>query len=205
MIKDSKGNPYKLQKPNPLVEGQELWMNKEKYILHNFSWDKILIELTDLLPTFVTQDDVKPIEKKEEIKEEEEEIKEEEEEIKEEEIVRTKIAEETKKKLNLKNLVMMHCLPVVTKETKDELYNETRKATYGEKITFECVIVKRDDLCLMFWTNVDVAKNSIVYPSKYRDGVKFGEYRWWKINDYEEKAGGFLIQAIPSDYQPDFT
>ena len=199
MIKNKDGTVYRLNTPNPLVSDQEFWAEKDKFIVHNFNWDKVLTELGDFLPSFPLQKpDLLEPKVKPELEPEIEEL-----EIEEEEV-----EEEPKKEepLYLKNVVVIHCQPAIVKEHKDELYDESyTKTQYGEKFTFEGIMIQREDFMILFWTNLKLTKNSILYPSKYRDGVKFGDYRWWKVNDMREKSGGFVVQAVVSDYQPDFT
>ena len=194
MIKKKDGTVYRLNSPNPLVSDQEFWAEKDEFIIHNFDWDKTLTELGDFLPSFPLQ---KP--EPEEPKIIEPEV--------EPEVIDPEVKEpEEEKPLYLKNVVVIHCQPVIIKEHKDDLYDESyKKNQYGEKFTFEGIIIQREDFMILFWTNIELTKNSILYPSKYRDGVKFGDYRWWKVNDMREKSGGFVVQAVVSDYQPDFT
>jgi hypothetical protein len=43
----------------------------------------------------------------------------------------------------------------------------------------------------------NISKESVIYP-------KTGEKRWWKIQEIEEKTGGWLMIALPSNYTPSF-
>jgi hypothetical protein len=177
VIKNKDGSVYRLSSPNPLVKNQEKW-EKNNIILHNLNWEQKIIELNEPEEIIIE-------EKKEEIKKEEIKPKE--------------------NKPELKNVVLMHCLPAIIKITKDDLYNETRsKINYGEKFTFEGVVIERGDFSIQFWTNIDLAKNSIIYPTKYRDGTPFGDFRWWSVNEIKDKSDGKLITAVISGYQPHF-
>ena len=202
MIKKKDGTVYRLNSPNPLVSDQEFWSEKDKFIIHNFDWEKTLTELGDFMPSFPLQKpSTEVIEPETEVKPIEPEVEPIEPEPETDSEVDTK-----EKPLYLKNVVVIHCQPVITREHKDDLYDESyTKTQYGEKFTFEGIIIQREDFMILFWTNVELTKNSILYPSKYRDGVKFGDYRWWKVNDMREKSGGYVVQAVVSDYQPDFT
>ena len=197
MIKKKDGTVYRLNSPNPKVSEQQFWAEKDKFIVHNFDWDKAMTELGDFLPTF-------PLKKPEVV-----EPKVVEPEVVEPEVVEpeaTEPEEEAKEPVYLKNVVVIHCQPAIVQEHKDDLYDESyKKIQYGEKFTFEGIIIQREDVMILFWTNVKLTKDSILYPSKYRSGVKFGDYRWWKVNEMREKSGGFIVQAVVSDYQPDFT
>ena len=127
MIKKKDGTVYRLNSPNPLVSDQEFWAEKDEFIIHNFDWDKTLTELGDFLPSFPLQ---KPEVIDPEVKEPEEE-----------------------KPLYLENVVVIHCQPVIIKEHKDDLYDESyKKNQYGEKFTFEGIIIQREDFMILFWT-----------------------------------------------------
>ena len=213
MIKKKDGTVYRLNSPNPLVSDQEFWAEKDEFIIHNFDWDKTLTELGDFLPSFQLQKpeviDPEAIDPEVESEVEPEVIDPKSFPLQKPEVIDPEVKEpevKEEKPLYLKNVVVIHCQPVIIKEHKDDLYDESyKKNQYGEKFTFEGIIIQREDFMILFWTNIELTKNSILYPSKYRDGVKFGDYRWWKVNDMREKSGGFVVQAVVSDYQPDFT
>jgi hypothetical protein len=180
-IKNKDGTPYKLAGPNLLAKSQEFWKKDEIFILHNFNWDNALVELAKEIEI--------PVEIEPQVEESKPEAR-----------------PEPRKDLKTTNVVMVHCLPIVDVEHEDVLYNQKYTTEgYGEKFTFEAIVISRGDMSLVFWTNINLRKNSVIFPSKYRDGVKYGEYRWWKVNKQEEKASGFLTESVPSSYQPDFT
>jgi len=180
------GNVYKLNGPNPLVEKQVSW-NIKSLIFYNFSWNSIVE------------------------KNQEKEIKEE----------LNFLKEPIKEELNLGHIeykVLCHCLPVKIEMKIDELYGETRKRfKYGEKFIFPCVIIEASDLYFEIWTNDpknQVLEKSIIYPFVYEvynkttkkyDKVPYDDCRWWKVTSREPKENGWLIKAIPSDTQPDFS
>ena len=213
-LKNKDGTVYQLSSPNPLVKSQK-WV-EDDLIFHNLEWKTINIpDKAELLPFVsdfktpkvekpssqtplvnaklpkpviepVTVDEPVPVS------------------------VTVSVTEPVIKKPEIKvqqeNVVVMHCLPVVSINKEDDLYGERyKKIEYGEKFTFESVMVQREDLYMIFWTNVNLVKNSIVFPSKYKTGTKFGDYRWWKVGDKKERAGGWMIQAIISEDQPDFS
>ena len=103
--------------------------------------------------------------------------------------------------------VSMFCLPAKLKTIRDDFYDdEYQKRTFGKKFSFEAVMVETSDLSIRFWTTVPMlTKGSIVYPYRYNDGQKYGEFRWWEIQSIEEKSGGFLLDATISSMQPDFS
>ena len=204
-IKNKDGTVYKLQEPNPLTKDQEWDLLESDFVFHNFDWASETIA-NDSLSSGLNSDfnvkdsvisdfpEIKVEPKPEVVLKDPEPLNPE-----------PKIESNPKTKAKLKNVVLMHCSPAEIRERQDELYGDTYKSIqYGEKFTFEAVIVERNDLYMRFWTNIKLSEGSVVFPSKYRDGVKFGEHRWWRVNQLVEKSGGHLTQAVVSDYHPDF-
>ena len=207
MIKNQDGTPYELRKPNPLMKNQESWKSNEEIELHNCAWEKTI--------TTPKQTAVKPIEgdfniRTSEIKDDfipimEAQIEPEPEPLPE--LEPEPLPEQLKipKTIDQK-IVIIHCLPAIIQIIKDALYGDEREnITYGAKFTFEGIIVNRNDLTLQFWTNLQLIKNSIIFPSKYKTGIKFGGYRWWEVVHTELKTGGYITHCVPSQLQPDFT
>jgi hypothetical protein len=95
--------------------------------------------------------------------------------------------------------VFIHLLPARVREKKDSLYGETYKTIqYGSPTSFEGVILNQTDLFIQVWTDVaEISVGSILYP-------KTGEKRWWRLQSKEQKASGWLMTALVSDYQPSF-
>lgn len=217
-IKNKDGTVYKLQEPNPLTKDQEWDLLESDFVFHNFDWASETIandsSSSGLNSDFNVKDsvisDFPEIEIKVDPKPEPEVVlKDPEPEVvlKDPEPLNPepKIESNPKTKAKLKNVVLMHCSPAEIRERQDELYGDNYKSIqYGEKFTFEAVVVERNDLYMRFWTNIKLSEGSVVFPSKYRDGVKFGEHRWWRVNQLVEKSGGHLTQAVVSDYHPDF-
>ena len=201
VIKNKDGSVYKLQSPNPLTEEQVWEFGEDDYILHNMDWEPDVDE--DATPEVVPKesDFNEPKEEKpvEEVKAQEEEAKPVE--IEERKDVRSEVPKNV-----LDKMVVMHCVPMETRVEKDDFYDEERTTTgFGQKFTLEAVIVKREDYEMRFWTTKDLSKGTIVFPSKYVSGVKYSEYRWWKVQARIPKANGFLVSTIPSEEQPDFS
>lgn len=192
MLRDKNGNVYRLKEPNPVVKGQTKWSESE-LVFHNLQWEDIVVFDDDenLPPPVIVQEAPKVIEPKPPEPPEEE----------------PPTPVPTPSQLgHLKNVVVFHCLPAVKKVHKDELYGESySKIEYQKKFVFEGIIVETGDLGIKFWTNIDIPEFSVVFPARYRSGVKFGEYRWWKVSGKEKKSNGFLTTAVASDYQPDFS
>jgi len=92
-----------------------------------------------------------------------------------------------------------HCAPVYQVAMKDDLYGtEYMMNRYGDKFVFDAVIVEENDLELVYWCVKGMNKGSVVMP-------KARESRWWRVEQIEPKTGGFLVKALPSDVNPDFS
>lgn len=210
VIKNKDGTVYKLQEPNPLTKDQEWDLLESDLVFHNFDWASETIESDPPASSTLNSDfnvSDKVVSDFPEIKLEPEPkvvLEEPEVVLKDPEPLPKPETEKTRAKL--KNVVLMHCSPAEIREREDELYGDTYKSIqYGEKFTFEAVVVERSDLFMRFWTNIKLSEGSVVFPSKYRDGVKFGEHRWWRVSQLVEKSNGYLTQAVVSDYHPDFS
>lgn len=119
-----------------------------------------------------------------------------------------------------KNAIVLHCLPLIGQtKHRDDLYGDAySKPQYGEKSLIEAIVLERGDLMLVLWisktlkTKDDTIVNSIdylkqgtiIFPSKYKDGEKFRDYRWWKISEVESQQNGVIIKAVVTDIQPSF-
>jgi hypothetical protein len=65
---------------------------------------------------------------------------------------------------------------------------------------------------LIFWTNVEVAKASIIFPFRNSEGVGLGFGSWWKVDeilgpDQDDRlleSGGRIFNCVPSEYTPHF-
>ncbi len=196
-IRNKDNSEYKLNSPNPLATQQAKW--SDKIILHNLQWES-KINLDSEFSSI--ENDLKK--RKEEIKQEIKPIIEEQKlEIKP--IIEQKTTE-TQKPVNTRNIVLMHCLPIVTKVIKDELYGEEKIISkYGEKFIIEGLILEHTDLTFKFWTIIDLEQGTILYPYKHKDGRNMGDFRWWKVNATEKKSEGFIINCIISGFQPNFS
>lgn len=116
---------------------------------------------------------------------------------------------------NLKNIVWIYCLPCEQKENTDNFYGDSyTRISYGKKFVFEAIIIETTDLYIKFWTTAKpaVSKGSIIFPWVEKpceennfQKTPLGEYRWWKVDNFFEKSGGYLVDAVVSDVQPDFS
>lgn len=119
----------------------------------------------------------------------------------------------------LVNLVTVHCLPLINRTSyRDQLYGDNySKPVYGDKSSFEAIILERGDLNMLIWTattlksksgNVDtrdyIKPGSILFPSHYQDGEKFRDYRWWKVEEVTPQEKGVVIKVVLTDIQPSF-
>lgn len=230
MLKNKDGSSYSLRKPNPLGISQKTFA-VDKLRLHNFRWKSqtIFDDSPDVKPitrssVVVTPEKSKPVIEVIETDippvveiEESNFIPVVEEELTEMPVIVAEKALEPeaspiieKKHSKIKHRVIFHCLPVTYNKTKTDFYEEDRtKASYGDKFTFEGVVVNHTDLAILFWTNAEpVSKGSIIFPSTITDGKnqkKYGEYRWWKVVERTKERNGWLMRAIPTEVQPDFS
>jgi len=212
-IIDKNGNVYKLRGPNPLMNDQNTNWDKSKLVLHNFSWssecikdpvspeakfkkENPKIDIAEELNLQTNSEWIPPFEFINELKDSKPEV------------VLEKEKEEVPKEINVSSQVArifhergmeFHCAPVYQVAMKDDLYGtEYMMNRYGDKFIFDGVIVEENDLELIYWCVKDMTVGSIIMP-------KARESRWWRIEQTEEKTGGFLVKALPSDVNPDFS
>jgi len=211
VIKNKDGSVYKLKGPNPLMEDQAFWNDLENFTLHNTEWKKTVFgDDGELIPrdsNFQVNSAspvVEPeIEKPKPKPPNEVKLPP----IHDSQVDAVELKNEPKEKPKnnnefptIKNKVVIHCLPALIKEHFDDFYGEHyNKISYGDKFSFEAVIVENEDLSMTFWTTTEeVTPASVIYPQ-----VK--EKRWWRVQTKIEKSGGYLIYAVVSDIQPDFS
>jgi len=187
-IKNKDGSIYELRKPNPLMKHQELWKD---FQLHNFNFKKETVEDTT---------EVQPHESDFKVKDFVTEL----EESKPEPIVEKPVVvlPDLQQEKEQEKKPIFHCLPAVIHRHRDVLYGETYSTVkYDTPFSFEAYVIEQSDLILQFWTSGLVAdkinEGSVIYP-------KIMEKRWWKVTAKTEKSGGWLYQAIPSEFQPKF-
>lgn len=208
------GKVYTVQGPNPLVNKQVSW-DKDKLLFHNFAWDEIrqamMSSKAPPIPKaepFLKSENAKEVKKEETLDEPSDEDA-------------SQISVESKKDFDfpiIKYRVLCHCLPARTESVADPLYGDTfMRVKYGSKFVFPCVVISSSDLSLEFWTSdprEKVSEKSVIYPFSYEvynsetssyDKVPYDDYRWWKVSSKQPKEGGWSFEAIPSDFQPDFS
>ncbi len=217
-IRDKDGRVYKLRGPNPLMKEQEDW-DKSKTKLINLTWGSEVVE-DARNPVRELEENVINISKELGLKPNKEanktqviEPKRFIEELQESAVVEVSVEPEpiAETTINVdpgvarvlkEKGVVYYCAPVIgSKKHVDELYGtEYERMQYGDKFMFDAIVIAQSDLQIQFWCLRRLTKGSIVYR-KIREG---GE-RWWRLNEIEPKTGGYLVRAIPSDTNPDFS
>jgi hypothetical protein len=218
MIKNKDGTPYSLSKPNKLSVGQVRW-DLAKMIFHNWQWNEILLDniinVAEVIEEPQPEPVVKSVPQAIEIVDKSEEL------VPplpvhpkpavpmpEAAIEPEKRQPEIPELPELKNVVLFHCLPV-QQRTHDSMYGEeVGPITYGEKFIFPGVLLANIDLKMQFWTtdpNSQITTQSIIYPFRYKDGPPLNEFRWWLVTGKTNKSVGYVFDAVPSKYQPDFS
>ena len=211
-LKNKDGSIYKLSSPNPVMKTQELWTG---YTIHNMQWEGEKAEdnntINPITSNFKVQDNfIEALDKaKAEVESKEKpEIK-----IPETKIENTQPSEKIERKTIIQpdlqkeetetspeiEKIFIHLLPAFLRERKDKLYGDSYKTIqYGKPTSFEGVILKQEDLFIEVWTDFDkINIGSVLYP-------KTNFKRWWKVQTKTPKAGGWILLAVPSDYQPSF-
>jgi hypothetical protein len=215
------GSVYTINSPNPLVKKQEKW-DLSKLVFHNFNWDEIR---SKVLPRTRAAEPAKmsrplpasnpsPPEPAKEDKPHEDKTEDEPSEDKPED----NLSEPSFDLPLIKYKTISHCLPAIVTKNKDSLYGDSwERIKYASKIVFPSVVTNSTDFSLEFWTSdpkMQITEKSIIYPFSYEvhnpdtnsyDRVPYDEYRWWKVMEKEQKEGGWLFRAVPSEIQPDFS
>jgi len=210
VLKNKDGTTYKvLSEPNPILESQDFWSEFE---VHNLKWNTEKFddksEITQLQTDFEVNENSEPVKPEPKVIEPkviEPKVIEKPvtiEVVDVPEIFKDAIVIESESGIQLPANVertIIYCLPAITKEHRDMLYGEVKKTIkFGKPFSFEGVVIQVEDLGMNFWTSIPhVTKNSIIYP-RSRDK------RWWKVSELEDKTGGYLIQAVATNYHPSF-
>jgi len=196
------GKPYRtFSEPNPIMKGQSS-LEKDDLVFHNFKWEpKIIIVSQKAPPKSV----VKPPEvpRSEAIDDFMETLKREAVALKKEKPPEVKLVIQSPEQ---SNAVMVYCHPAIVRERKDDLYGDVKKTIqFGDKFSFEAIIIDCNGLEISLFTHNVISKESIVYPSKYKNGEKLEHYRWWKITKVETSKDGFLLLGELTESQRDFS
>lgn len=224
VIKNKDGSVYKINQPNPIMLQQDKW---DDFTLHNMEFEGSVVDnnaIPKAKPQKLNLGSVKTIkiDTKEEppptppIKKPVVEVEVEEKDdfeipdfskednnipeptpVSEEQVLKPSSINQ---KLKLFKKDVMHCMLADTKETVDPLYEEKKiKVSYIRTFTFENIIIKEDDMQLVFWSHLDfLTKNSVLYP-------KNNTRRWWKIDNIKRGSEGAFFSCIPTNVQPSFS
>lgn len=223
-IKDKDGKVYTLRGPNPFMQTQAEW-DRNQIIFHNFGWrseivhdernpveefNKTVVDIGKELDLKSNNGFVNAKEFIEEIRQKpfEEPKPEPKSEPKPEEPVRSNVVtinvDERAARLLKDRGVQYFCVPVIDQKVhKDSLYDSTYTTpVYGDKMAFDAIIVDQSDFQLQLWCMKIIPKGSVIYQM-----AKGGEWerRWWKVENYEPKTGGYILLASISDSNPDFS
>jgi hypothetical protein len=193
------GTVYKLAGPNPMMNDQKLWGD---YQVHNMKWeDEKSEDETALVPAhsdfevrdgFLSalekaKDDIRVVESPPAAEETERRP-----------VVQPDLHREELQATSEIEKTFIYCLPAKIRERRDSLYGDVYKTVqYGTPTSFEGVILEQSDLTIEVWTDAEIGVGSILYP-------KAGTKRWWRVQEKVAQAGGWVITAMPSDYQPSF-
>ncbi len=174
-IKNKDGSIFRLNKPNPAMNQQDLWDDGSQYILHNFTQEEFILHNFDK-----QEKEYQPID-----------------EIEVEEI-KVQIKETViPKKDSPKNIITLYCMPAITNNANDPLYNEKKVSiVYGPQYTFEAIITISSDLVWQIWSVKDSPKNSIIFHPETK--------RWWKVENSFKEDNGYYMGCKPSTIQPSF-
>lgn len=200
-IRDIDGKVLKLRGPNPIMKEQEIW-DKSKISLINMHWESVVVEDNKKTVSTKVQEFYEQPEKQ----------------IIPEEPVQNVVVIPTPKKIEEPKIEppkeipipkvdskvadiieqrkrLYHCLPAVT--VKDDFYGTSRKV-YQQKFTFEGIALEEDNFKMTFWCEKQLEAGSVVYPVALTK-------RWWKVIANADKSGGYIMECITSDINPDFS
>ena len=109
--------------------------------------------------------------------------------------------------LDARSIVYVHCLPAEVRESKDELYGETRKyVKYGNKFQFEAYLLNFNDLEINLRSKQEISKSSIILVGKYKFGGDDLELRnCWRVKNCKSTDKGFIILAEITNQEVDFS
>lgn len=193
-IKRKDGTTYKLTGPNPIMVTQDRW-DRSKLVFHNFCWKGKTVPDTSAITPYSSAFRLNPVGEKpmmvQPVAVPEPEVK-----VTYEEP--EPIVQQAEPEV-FKNKIQVWCLPAKIKDVKDSLYGDSyRTIKYGEKFIFEGIVVENNDLTFSIWTNVPhVAPGAVIFPRNE-------DKRHWRVSTVTPKTGGYLLNCIMSDFQPDF-
>lgn len=198
-IKNKDGSEYTLRKPNPIMKTQNLW---DGFEIHNMNFNEII----DQIKNHQKKTTILDLNKEEIVIEDKKKTEDEPKKVEIKKILESEVNQNIPKKEpiitkdenpEIKKTII-HCLPAKVSIKEDSLYGDVKKLVkYGDKFTFEAAILDISDFEFIFWTNIEISRESIIYP-------KNSDKRWWKITEYEKNFNGYVFYAKPSDITPNF-
>lgn len=198
-IKNKDGSEYTLRKPNPIMKTQNLW---DGFEIHNMNFNEII----DQIKNHQKKTTILDLNKEEIVIEDKKKTEDEPKKVEIKKILESEVNQNIPKKEPIitkdenpeVKKIVIHCLPAKISIKEDSLYGDVKKIVkYGDKFTFEAAILDISDFEFIFWTNIEISRESIIYP-------KNSDKRWWKITEYEKKFNGYVFYAKPSDITPNF-
>jgi hypothetical protein len=204
-IRDKDGQVYQLHGPNPLMNTQDHWDQKSTFVINfrpdnvvtqndDYTWEKELqkeFNIRDLAQELGLD---QPGEIKGVLINPREFVNELADQTEEPEVIQ--VTQETAKVIE-KNQAIFHCVPVIETTMVDKLYGTPRKRrSYGERFSFDGVLMGHDDLQIVFWAIKEVPLQSVVYQQ--------GEARWWRITERNAQDKGFVYSGVVSEVNPSF-
>lgn len=206
-IRDSKGNPLVIHGPNPIMETQTVWDQRYVVVL-NFKPDNCNHAIDDRHPDLELQQEfqIRDIGREMGLEPEEEKavvingsdfLDEMAEAPLEPQAETIRVSEKAAAVIQ-QHQTIFHCVPVEEAAIRDRISGRVRKhRRYGQKYTFDGVLLSENDLQIQFWAIRDVPIQSVV--------LQQGEARWWRLTGREEKDKGFIYQGVVSEVNPSFT
>jgi hypothetical protein len=203
-LKNKDGSVYRLAGPNPVMKTQEIW---EGFKVHNMQWDGETAKDTNQVAPLTSDFDVRDTflsaldKAKADIKVSEAKTESTPPQVERKPVVQPDLQREELRASTDSGIekTFIHCLPAVLRTRKDSLYGDSYTTVqYGKPTSFEGVILNQQDLFIEVWTDTDsINAGSILFP-------KQGYKRWWRVQGKEQKGGGWVLSATPSDHQPSF-
>lgn len=172
-ILDKDGKIYRIPSPNPMMKNQEFW-DYSKLKLINFNKSKK--EIVNIEVPIIQQVPVKQA-------------------IVEEPLIPTP-----------PEPIPPDPIPVITTHVNPPVVETDSRLSklvclpfvnegYDKKFTFEAVVLDETGFQYIFWTNIEIPPNSIIYYGR----------RWWKVYELHKKNNGHIHVCNMSDIQPDLS
>jgi hypothetical protein len=111
--------------------------------------------------------------------------------------IKTPEVKKETKPVKIDNKLIAWCMPASIREEVNPLYGEIKRSiVYGDKFSFEIIVINRNIVSAEFWTNIVIEKNSIIYLWDQRE--------WWRVTKTTPHNEGNMLTCYPSDHHPSF-